>query len=45
MKTLIAYFSAENGTTARAAKEAAEILGAELYEITPEQPYTAADLN
>ena len=45
MKTLIAYFSAENGTTARAAKEAAEILGAELYEITPEQSYTAADLN
>ncbi len=45
MKTLIAYFSAENGTTARAAKEAAELLGADLYEIAPEQPYTAADLN
>ena len=45
MKTLIAYFTAENGTTARAAKEAAEILGADLFAITPEQPYTAADLN
>lgn len=44
MKTLIVYFSAENGTTARAAKEAAAALGAELYEIRPEQPYTAADL-
>lgn len=45
MKTLIIYFSAERGTTARAAKEAAEALGAELYEIRPEKPYTPADLN
>ncbi len=44
MKTLIVYFSAENGTTARAAKDAAAALGAELFEIRPEQPYTAADL-
>ena len=44
MKTLIAYFSAESGTTARVAKDAAAALGAELYEITPEKPYTAADL-
>ena len=44
MKTLICYFSAENGTTARVAKDAAETLGCELFEITPEQPYTAADL-
>ena len=44
MKTLIAYFSAESGTTARAAKEAAQALGADLFEIVPEQPYTAADL-
>ena len=43
MKTLIVYFSAE-GTTARAAKNAAEMLGADLYEITPEKPYTAADI-
>ena len=27
MKTLICYFSAENGTTARVAKDAAEALG------------------
>ncbi|MDO4989797.1 MAG: flavodoxin [Eubacteriales bacterium] len=45
MKTLIIYFSAERGTTARVAKNAAEALGAELYAITPEKPYTAADLN
>lgn len=44
MKTLIAYFSAESGTTARIAKDAAGTLGADLYEITPEKPYTAADL-
>ncbi|MBR1457593.1 MAG: flavodoxin [Oscillospiraceae bacterium] len=44
MKTLIAYFSAESGTTARVAKDAAAALGADLYEITPEKPYTAADL-
>lgn len=45
MKTLIVYFSAERGTTARVAKDAAAALGADLYEITPEKPYTAADLN
>lgn len=45
MKTLILYFSAERGTTARVAKDAAEALGAGLYAITPEKPYTAADLN
>ncbi len=44
MKTLILYFSAESGTTARVAKDAAAALGADLYEITPEKPYTAADL-
>ena len=44
MKTLIGYFSAESGTTARVAKDAAAALGADLYEITPEKPYTAADL-
>lgn len=44
MKTLIAYFSAESGTTARVAKDAAAALGADLYEITPTMPYTAADL-
>lgn len=43
-KTLIAYFSA-SGVTARAAREMAEAIGADLYEIRPAQPYTAADLN
>ncbi|MBR4702825.1 MAG: NAD(P)H-dependent oxidoreductase [Oscillospiraceae bacterium] len=42
-KTLVAYFSAE-GTTAKVAKELASSLGAELYEIMPEKPYTAADI-
>ena len=44
MKILIAYFSAESGTTARVARDAAAELGAELFEIRPEKPYTAADL-
>ena len=43
-KVLVAYFSA-SGTTARTAKEMAEAIGADLYEIRPEQPYTSADLN
>ncbi|MBQ9249146.1 MAG: flavodoxin [Oscillospiraceae bacterium] len=43
MKTLIAYFSVE-GTTARAAKDAAAALGADLFEIRPEVPYTATDI-
>ncbi len=42
-KTLVAYFSAE-GNTAKVAKELAASLGAELYEIVPEKPYTAADI-
>ncbi|MCM1167942.1 MAG: aldo/keto reductase, partial [Ruminococcus sp.] len=40
---LVAYFSATN-TTEKLAEYAAEILGADLYEITPAVPYTAADL-
>ena len=44
VKTLIAYFSA-GGATARAAKEMAAATGADLYEIRPVQPYTAADLD
>lgn len=43
-KTLVAYFSA-SGVTAAVAKILAETLGADLYEIKPESPYTAADLN
>lgn len=43
-KVLVTYFSA-TGTTARTAKAVAEELGADLREIAPAQPYTAADLN
>ena len=43
MKTLVTYFSAE-GNTARAGKELAEHLGADVFEIVPEVPYTAADI-
>ena len=43
-KTLVAYFSA-SGVTARAAKEIAGAIGADLYEIRPAQPYTSADLS
>lgn len=43
-KVLIAYFSATNNTEGIASHLDA-ILDADLYEITPEQPYTAADLN
>ena len=43
MKTLITYFSAQ-GTTAKVAKELAAMTGADLFEIRPEKPYTAADL-
>ena len=43
-KILVTYFSA-SGVTARAAREIAQAVGADLYEIRPEVPYTAADLN
>ena len=43
-KTLVAYFSV-SGVTARAAKAIAEALGADLFEIAPAEPYTAADLD
>ena len=43
-KTLVAYFSA-SGVTEAAAKEIAEATGADLHEIRPAQPYTAADLD
>lgn len=41
--TLIVYFSC-TGTTEALAIYAAEILNADIYEIIPEKPYTAADL-
>ena len=43
-KTLIAYFSA-SGVTARVAKDMANAIGADLYEIQPTEPYTSADLD
>ncbi len=41
---LVAYFSA-SGTTADTAKKLASAIGAKLYEIRPEVPYTRADLD
>lgn len=43
-RILVAYFSA-SGVTARAAREIAEAVGADLYEIRPAEPYSQADLN
>ena len=43
-KKLVAYFSA-SGTTAKVAQKLAETIGADLFEIKPEKPYTSADLN
>lgn len=43
-KILVAYFSA-SGVTAKAAWKLSEAIGADLYEIKPEVPYTSADLN
>ena len=40
---LVAYFSA-TGNTAPVARYAAEILGADIWEIVPEEPYTETDL-
>lgn len=41
---LVAYFSA-TGTTARVARAVAKASGADLFEISPQLPYSAADLN
>lgn len=43
-KALVAYFSA-TGVTAAAAKKLAQAAQADLFEIKPQVPYTAADLN
>ena len=43
-KTLVVYFSA-TGNTKAAAQKLADEFNADLYEITPEVPYTDADLN
>ena len=44
MSTLVTYFSAEAGTTAKVAKDLAKKIGANLFEIKPEIPYSKADL-
>lgn len=43
-KTLVAYFSA-SGVTAKAAERLAKEIGADLFQIQPEVPYTDADLD
>ena len=43
-KILVAYFSA-TGTTKGVAENLAAALNADIYEITPEEPYTAEDLD
>ncbi len=43
-KTLVAYFSA-TGTTEKVAQNLAEVTHSDLFEINPETPYTAADLD
>ena len=44
MKNLVAYFSA-SGITKGVAEKLVKVVGGDLYEIKPEQPYTSADLN
>lgn len=43
-RKLVAYFSA-SGVTAKVADMLADAVGADIYEIRPEVPYTKADLN
>ena len=43
-KVLVTYFSA-TGTTAKVARDIADVSGGELFEIMPQNPYTDADLN
>lgn len=43
-KTLVAYFSA-SGVTGKLSERFAEAIGADLFEIRPEVPYTDADLD
>ncbi len=43
-KVLVAYFSA-TGNTAKVAEELARLENSDLFEIKPQQPYTAEDLN
>lgn len=43
-KILVAYFSA-TGVTKKVAENLASLIGADIYEIKPEQPYNEEDLN
>ena len=43
-KVLVSYFSA-SGVTANVARNIANIIGADTFEIKPKVPYTSADLN
>ena len=43
-KVLVTYFSA-SGVTANVARNIANIIGADTFEIKPKVPYTSADLN
>lgn len=43
-KKLVAYFSA-SGVTAKVAETLADAIGANIYEIKPETPYSKADLD
>ena len=43
-KRLVTYFSA-SGVTAKVAENLADAIGADVFEIQPEVPYTKADLN
>ena len=43
-RKLVAYFSV-SGTTAKVAEKLAEAVGADIFAIEPEVPYTEADLN
>lgn len=44
-KTLVAWFSAESGSTTALAEKFANVTGADKYEIVPAKPYSKADLN
>ncbi|AMK16140.1 flavodoxin [Methanobrevibacter olleyae] len=44
MKTLVTYFSA-SGVTKRVAEKIADAIDADIFEISPETPYSSADLD
>ena len=44
MNTLVIFFSAE-GKTAKIAKEFAESINADIFEIVPQEPYSKSDIN